>query len=307
MKLPPESARLLEDAADEVARLDLACSTSPPAVGIACWLRALGAFAPRQPSSLGALVASLADPIHDPQLGRHLPGIRAFLASEERRVRGGAPLSLSRWEVVAPGLATYPLRPSVEATLREDVRTAPALERAIAFAAWLDDPSIAADGNDLGSLAISLTLCATGRLMRARFAPLTSCPRDERARASAEWRQGTAEPWTALALESTAREARRTRRALDALPGLVERDDAALAGMGRAAISARRALADLRSRLATTAPLLAEELALSRPAATDALERLADAGVAREVTGRARDRVFAWTAPLVALEGRPGE
>ncbi len=45
-------------------------------------------------------------------------------------------------------------------------------------------------------------------------------------------------------------------------------------------------------------PSLAADLALSRPAAADALERLGDAGLAVEITGRRRDRVYAYEAAL---------
>jgi DNA-binding Lrp family transcriptional regulator len=66
--------------------------------------------------------------------------------------------------------------------------------------------------------------------------------------------------------------------------------------LGRAAITARSALALLRRRFVTTIPALADDLGLSRPAANDAVERLVALGLAREVTGRARDRVFAYGA-----------
>ena len=45
-------------------------------------------------------------------------------------------------------------------------------------------------------------------------------------------------------------------------------------------------------------PSLSDDLELSRPAAADALERLVDAGLATEITGRRRDRVYAYDAAL---------
>jgi DNA-binding MarR family transcriptional regulator len=97
-------------------------------------------------------------------------------------------------------------------------------------------------------------------------------------------------------LATVARRAREARRAVEsALRGLPQ-EDVRLDGLGRAAISARRALAHLRAHAVTTMPLLAEELQLSRPAASDALERLVTAGLVRELTGRARDRVYAYEA-----------
>ena len=58
----------------------------------------------------------------------------------------------------------------------------------------------------------------------------------------------------------------------------------------------QRQLALLRLRFVTTIPALADDLGLSRPAASDAVERLVALGLAREVTGRGRDRVFAYGA-----------
>ena len=45
---------------------------------------------------------------------------------------------------------------------------------------------------------------------------------------------------------------------------------------------------------------VAESLGLSRPAAADALERLCTLGIARELTGRARDRVYGYAVSLAA-------
>ena len=54
----------------------------------------------------------------------------------------------------------------------------------------------------------------------------------------------------------------------------------------------------LRDELATSIPALATRLDCSRPAASDAVDRLVAAELATEVTDRARDRVFALTAAL---------
>ena len=84
--------------------------------------------------------------------------------------------------------------------------------------------------------------------------------------------------------------------AIEAVLRSLGEEDARLDPLGRGAINARRALALLRERFVTTMPSLAEVLSLSRPAASDALDRLVAAGIAREMTGRARDRVYAWGA-----------
>ena len=73
---------------------------------------------------------------------------------------------------------------------------------------------------------------------------------------------------------------------------------ARLAALGRAGHTARRALPLLRRQGALTMPILAEDLGISRPAATETLERLTATGCAEELTGRARDRVWGY-APKV--------
>lgn len=115
------------------------------------------------------------------------------------------------------------------------------------------------------------------------------------------WRAGEEAPWQGLALEALAVAARslrvRVERSLAALPAEDERLDT----LGRAAITARRALAALRDELATTVPALADMLGISRPAAGDALGRLVELGAAVELTGRQRGRAFGCAAPLDAV------
>lgn len=250
---------------------------------------------------MDSLVAAATDPIHDAALDEDTLAIRSFLATEERRARSGAPFALARWEVIAPALATYPNRHLLEAEWQAGSRDRPALERAVAAAGWLDDPLAASPSADLAALAIMLLLCATGRTAHARAYPFHGADPVARKDASAAFRAGEPEPWGVLALEAIARGARRTREAILRLGSARERDERAIAAMGRAGITGRRVLEHLHAALATTMPLTAVTLDLSRPAAAAALDRLVADGIAREVTGRARDRVYAWAAPLDAL------
>ncbi|MFM9014310.1 MAG: hypothetical protein ACKORK_12260 [Gemmatimonadota bacterium] len=91
---------------------------------------------------------------------------------------------------------------------------------------------------------------------------------------------------------------RRWRARLAAIVRAVAAEEDRLAALGRAGHTARRALPLLRRQGALTMPILSEDLGISRPAATDALERMAAAGCAVELTGRARDRVWGY-APLL--------
>jgi hypothetical protein len=161
--------------------------------------------------------------------------------------------------------------------------------RVLAAAAAIDDPIPA-------SLVAALLLCATGTTGQVRCLPFADLDPAERSDAVASWRAGSAEPWARLGLGAAARAARTLRvgiaRAVTAMPV----EDATLEPLGRAAITARRALGALRQRYALSVPTLATHLDLSRPAAGDALERLAALGIATEITGQARDRVFALSA-----------
>lgn len=299
------NARLIEDATDEIARLDQVCLVEVPAISRACWLATIAATETAN-DSFEPLVAAEADAVHEQALRASIVRTRDFAATEERRLRGGSPLSLARWEPLTPGLATYPHRHQVEAAWSAGTRVRSVLELAIGTAAWLDDPALGAEPTDLAGIAFALLLCASGRTARLRFQPLAAIDPVLRAAASQAWREGTDDRWAPLVLEGIIRKVRRTRDALLGLDRARERDESALGSLGRAAINARRALAHLQSALASTMPLTARSLDLSRPAAAAALERLVELGIAREVTGRSRDRVFAWDAPLAALAGAQG-
>jgi hypothetical protein len=296
--------RLREDAADELARLDQTCLLDLPAVGAACWHATIAAVHP-DPSVLDLLVAAAADPVHDATLGEDLIRLRDFAASEERRLRTGTPLSVKRWETLAPGLATYAGRDLLEAEWSDGTTGRSVLDLAVATAAWFDDDTITGNGQDVAALAAALLLCATGRTAHLRVAPFAALSRARRREAAGRWREGAPEEWATLAVEAIIASARRRRDALSGLAAARARDDERIATLGRAGINARRTLSHLHGTLASTMPIVAEALDLSRPAAAAALDRLVELGVARELTGRARDRVFAWAAPLAAVAAPP--
>jgi hypothetical protein len=290
------AARALEEAADELGRLDATAVLAPQSFSVALQLAAVAELARLSAEgadgagvgnaadgpSLDALIAAEGDPLHDTSLPSAALHWRDLLPSEERRVRSGATLSSQRFAIIAPALSSYTERPQLEAIWRETGLARPVLERALDAAAWSPDRA-------LGEAGAALMLCAGGRADRARVLPFADVPLAAREAAIADWRSGNVEPWTLLGLAAAARRARAVRVALNAALGGLAEEDARLDALGRAAINARRALAQLRTGLFATMPALAEELALSRPAASDALERLTEAGIAR-------DRVFAYGA-----------
>ena len=236
----------------------------------------------------------------DPGGARSLPGPVAIWErradEEERRARGGALLSAAR--VVAFG-ASVPSTAALDDALRPGGVARPVWLRAAAAAAAIDDPATA-------ELVSALLLCAVGATDALRLLPFATVEPSTRTEAIAAWRANDVEPWAHAALGAAAQSARALRLGIAGFVEQLNPDNARLDSLGRAAITARRALAFLRDGLATNVPTLAERLGCSRPAASDALDRLTELGLATEITGRGRDRVFALTSAL-ALVALPHE
>lgn len=319
-----QESRLLEESADEIGRLDATCALAPASVELALLQVSSVGLSEPSLSSLAALVAAAADSLHDALLSPRLLAWRALLALEEKRVRGGATLAAARFATTVPEFATVAIlsispaspassvsagvsgasavlseqwahRERLEAIWREPGSSRPVLERALASAAWSPNSAV-------GEASAALLLCAGGRCDRIRILPFVSVVGAERDDAIRAYRAGETERWTTLALRALATRARSARLAVRKVIDAREGEDERLLPLGRAAITAREALAQLRRRLATTIPSLAEDLGISRPAANDAIERLVALDLAREITGRGRDRVFAYSAAFEMAE-----
>lgn len=299
------SLRRYEDAADALARLDLACGSAPPAFPLALRLAAISDIIRAGPKGTRSLAAAFADATAgelDPAFSRW----RDFIDEEERRSRGGAPLTLSR--LLRAGFAEPETGPAPDAVLgapdrRTEVDRAlrsgtahprpAALHRALAVSAAIGDRAF-------GEVAAALVLCVEGRTDRLRCLPFAAVPDEQRDTATRAWRDGDERAWTELALDALILTARARRGAIEGAMASIAGEDRSLDALGRAAINARRALEVLRRELVTTVPVLAGELGLSRPASDDAIARLVSVGLALELTGRRRDRVFAY-APALAI------
>lgn len=101
-----------------------------------------------------------------------------------------------------------------------------------------------------------------------------------------------------IGVELVAREAAKTAVALR---DLFDSDQQRVAVLGRAAGSALQVFELLRDRTALNVPRAAQQLGLTWPTVNSAMKRLEALGIAREMTGRARDRVYVYDRQLRIL------
>jgi Fic family protein len=101
-----------------------------------------------------------------------------------------------------------------------------------------------------------------------------------------------------IGVEMVASEAARTTITLR---DLFEADQRRVAKLGRATGSALQVFDLLRDRIALTIPRAATHLGLTWPTVSSAFKRLESLGIAREMTGRARDRVYVYNRQLEVL------
>ena len=161
------------------------------------------------------------------------------------------------------------------------------------------------DGNGrLGRLLITLLLCSKGALRepllylslyfktnRDRYYELL-----QRVRTHGAW-----EEWLAFFLEGMEIAARSAAEAAKQILTLFAKDRDRIQSIGRAASSALRVHEYLQKKPLVGIGVVAEELKLSIPTVTVALDHLARLGIAKEVTGKRRARVFGYTRYLKIL------
>lgn len=161
------------------------------------------------------------------------------------------------------------------------------------------------DGNGrLGRLLITFLLCAGGALSepllylslyfkthRQTYYDLLQAVRE----------RGDWETWLGFFLdgviETSTQAADTTKRIL----ALFERDRGRIDGLGRAASSAFRVHQFYQSRALASAPVIAKAVGLSAPTVRNAIAILQEAGIVREITGKRRQRVYAYTDYLAIL------
>jgi Fic family protein len=123
----------------------------------------------------------------------------------------------------------------------------------------------------------------------------------DRVRTHGDW-----ESWVDFLLDGVAETAEGAVGTVHLLRAVFEEDEARVHGEGRKASSLLRLLAALRARPLTTITDLSRRSGLSFPTAAAGAEKLVDLGIARELTGRERHRIFGYGRYLAIL-GEGGE
>lgn len=162
------------------------------------------------------------------------------------------------------------------------------------------------DGNGrLRRLLITMILCEAG-VMREPILYLSlflKSRRNDYYRLLQEVRQaGTWETWMEFFLIGVAETAEQAAATARDLIVIFDLHRLGVAELGRAAPTALRVHELMQASPIVTIPTVAEKLAVSFPTANAALEQLAKIGVAREITGRRRGRVYAYSDYLALLE-----
>lgn len=167
------------------------------------------------------------------------------------------------------------------------------------------------DGNGrLGRLLIALLL-HHGRLLAQPLLYLSLFFKEhrsvyydllDRVRTTGDW-----EAWVDFFLEGVETTAHSAVQTARRLVDLFEADTRRTAQSGRAAANALRVLAALRERPVLTLSLLCRQHQMSFPTAGKAMQNLVSIGIARELTGQRRNRVFVYDAYLGILNegGQP--
>ena len=116
-------------------------------------------------------------------------------------------------------------------------------------------------------------------------------------------RDGDWETWVAFFLEGVASTANGAVETAHRLLGLFEQDEKRVRafGFGRRMASVLQILAALRQRPVATIQELSKRSGLTIPTATNGITALVEAGVAEELTGRKRNRAFAYRQLLEIL------
>ena len=113
--------------------------------------------------------------------------------------------------------------------------------------------------------------------------------------------EGVWEEWLQFYLEGIRLTAESAVSTAQRLAGLFAADRERVSGAGRRAGSALRVHDVLKSKAVTSLPEVKERTGLSFPAVSSGMDLLVELDVAREMTGKRRNRVYAYTQYVTIL------
>jgi Fic family protein len=200
--------------------------------------------------------------------------------------------------VPPPWTEVEPAMSALERYLHDDPEPSPVLVKAALAHAQFETIHPFLDGNGrVGRLLITLLLMDQGVLAR----PLLYLSlylkenRDEYyVRLQSVRTEGAWEDWLRFFLIGIHDVANRTAGATRAIVEMVERDRQRIHEFGRGAATALRVHDRAVKRVVIRPPTTARHLRLTEPPVYAAIARLEEAGILREVTGRARGKTYAY-------------
>jgi Fic family protein len=193
----------------------------------------------------------------------------------------------------------------LERFLHNTPKRTPPLEKAALAHVQFETIHPFLDGNGrVGRLLITLLLCAEGILTepvlylslylkqhRSTYYELLN-----RVRTHGEW-----EAWLAFFAQAVAVTAQSAVDTARTLTDLARKDSDTVRGIGRGAGSALQVLHELQRRPLDQVRPLAERTRLTVPTVNKALLHLQDLGIAREITGKGRNRIYSYEKYLELL------
>ena len=203
------------------------------------------------------------------------------------------------WPEVRPAMS------DLEKFLHDQPVATPVLIKAALAHAQFETIHPFLDGNGrVGRLLITLLLCSQGVLKRPLLYLSLYLKRNrdsyydhlQRVRTDGAW-----EEWLLFFLDGVIEVAESTTDAIRRIVSMIERDREAIQGMGRGAATAQR-VHDHAARYVVVRPsATARALRLTDPPVYNAISRLEEAGILREMTGRRRGRIYVYDEYLSLL------
>lgn len=194
---------------------------------------------------------------------------------------------------------------NLEKYLHDELGATPILIKAAVAHAQFETIHPFLDGNGrVGRLLITLLMCSEGILRRPLlylslyFKQNRDAYYDHLQRVRVE---GAWEDWLRFFLEGVLEVAKSTTETTRRIVRMLERDRQTIHDLGRAAGTAHR-VHDLAARFVVIrAPWTASTLGLTEPPVYGAINRLEEAGILREVTGRQRGKLYVYDEYLAIL------